>query len=270
MISGRRDLLRALIHHRTYTNATSGAVIDYYEVEVRQIQKQIYPNLGTTTLYAYDGMEPGPTFQMHQGRGRSDDSAPCPYLLTLSIEAVVRFTNNSPTNSSVHVHGQYNRAPFDGWAADYTYTGQYKDYYYPNAQNARTIWYHVSSQQDGSKDQSHHFQDHTEFETGENVYMGLVGFYLLSDGEEQALDLPRDNHDIAMVITSKQYGPDGELVYNTNGNTGLWGDIIQVYGICHAQASSCARTDNGSGTVNLGRIWRSNHENIASDCSMAL
>jgi bilirubin oxidase len=45
---------------------------------------------------------------------------------------------------SVHVHGQYNRAPFDGWAADMTAPGQYKDYYYPNAQNARTIWYHVS------------------------------------------------------------------------------------------------------------------------------
>lgn len=46
---------------------------------------------------------------------------------------------------SVHVHGQYNRAPFDGFAADMTPPGSYKDYYYPNAQNARTIWYHVSS-----------------------------------------------------------------------------------------------------------------------------
>jgi hypothetical protein len=45
---------------------------------------------------------------------------------------------------SVHVHGQYNRAPFDGWASDRATPGQYKDYYYPNAQNARTIWYHVS------------------------------------------------------------------------------------------------------------------------------
>jgi hypothetical protein len=36
------------------------------------------------------------------------------------------------------------RAPFDGWAADTADPGQYKDYYYPNAQNARTIWYHVS------------------------------------------------------------------------------------------------------------------------------
>lgn len=68
--------------------------------------------------------------------------------------------------------------------------------------------------------------------------MGLNGFYLLSDEEEQALDLPKGNFDIAMVISSKQYGSNGELVYNTNGNTGLWGDIIQVYKYCHTQASS--------------------------------
>ena len=72
-------------------------------------------------------------------------------------------------------------------------------------------------------------QDHTEFETGENVYMGLDGFYLLRDDEEQALNLPRDAHDIPLSICAKRYGPDGALVYNTNGNTGVWGDVIHVY-----------------------------------------
>ncbi|KAH8722545.1 hypothetical protein GQ44DRAFT_828866 [Phaeosphaeriaceae sp. PMI808] len=108
-------------------------------------------------------------------------------------EAVVRFTNSGPTNISVHVHGQYNRAPFDGRAADYTHPGQYKDYHYPNAQNARTIWYH----------------DHTEFVTGENVYRGQAGFYLLKDEEEDA---------------------DSALIYDTNGNNNVFGDIIQVNG----------------------------------------
>lgn len=140
-------LAQVLICHRTYTNSTSGAVIDYYEVEIRSLEKQIYPNLGKATLTGYDGLEPGPTFMMRKGRGSLESSlAHYQDPLTRLIEAVVRFTNNSPTNSSVHVHGQYNRAPFDGWAADYAYPGQYKDYYYPNAQNARTIWYHVSSQ----------------------------------------------------------------------------------------------------------------------------
>jgi bilirubin oxidase len=57
-------------------------------------------------------------------------------------EAVVRFINHSDRTNSVHLHGSYSRAPFDGWADDTTDVGEYKDYYYPNAQNARTLWYH--------------------------------------------------------------------------------------------------------------------------------
>ncbi|KAF2028812.1 bilirubin oxidase [Setomelanomma holmii] len=181
----------------TYANNTSGANIDYYEVEVKSLTKLIYPNLPPTQLYSYDGYQPGPTFMMRKGR-----------------EAVVRFINNSPTNVSTHVHGQYNRAPFDGWAADYAWPGQYKDYHYPNAQNARTIWYH----------------DHTEYETGLNVYMGLDGFYILSDEEETALQLPSGPYDIPLSICAKQYDSNGSLVYDTNGDNGIFGDVIQVNG----------------------------------------
>lgn len=34
------------------------------------------------------------------------------------------------------------RSPWDGWAEDTIIPGQYKDYYYPNSQNGRTLWYH--------------------------------------------------------------------------------------------------------------------------------
>jgi hypothetical protein len=54
----------------TYTNDTTGAIIDYYEVEVKSIKKQIYPDLPATTLFAYDGLQPGPTFIMQKGRGK--------------------------------------------------------------------------------------------------------------------------------------------------------------------------------------------------------
>ncbi|KAF2865147.1 bilirubin oxidase [Massariosphaeria phaeospora] len=181
----------------TYTNESSGALIDYYEVEVKTLKKQIYPNLPECDMIGYDGITPGPTFVMRQGR-----------------EAVVRFTNNGPTNVSVHVHGQYNRAPFDGWAADYALPGQYKDYYYPNAQNARTIWYH----------------DHTEFVTGEHTYQGQEGFYIITDPEEQALGLPSGKYDVALGLASRVYRANGSLWYETNNDVGLWGDIIQVNG----------------------------------------
>ena len=70
-----------------------------------------------------------------------------------------QFINHSGRTNSVHLHGSYSRAPFDGWADDVTEDGQYKDYYYPNAQNARTLWYH----------------DHAIEHTAENAYMGQAG-----------------------------------------------------------------------------------------------
>lgn len=95
-------------------------------------------------MVGYDGLHPGPTFIMRKGKGKSESISHI-YNFSLFLEAVVRFANRGPINISTHVHGQYNRAPFDGWASDYTYPSQYKDYHYPNAQNARTIWYHVST-----------------------------------------------------------------------------------------------------------------------------
>ncbi|KAF2643829.1 bilirubin oxidase [Massarina eburnea CBS 473.64] len=181
----------------TWTDDSTGASIDYYEVELKTFEQQIFPNLPPTELEGYDGMSPGPYFLMQQGR-----------------EAVVRFTNDGPSNMSVHVHGQYNRAPFDGWAADYAYPGQYKDYYYPNTQNARTIWYH----------------DHTEHETAENAYRGQEGGYIITDPQEQALNLPKGNYDVMLAIAAKAYNADGSLKWDTNSGAGLWGDIIQVNG----------------------------------------
>ncbi|CAO2651913.1 Nn.00g001960.m01.CDS01 [Neocucurbitaria sp. VM-36] len=234
-------------NEHTYIDDMTGAIIDYYEVEVRSFKANIYPNLPATDMVGYDGLYPGPTFMMQKGR-----------------EAVVRFSNNGPTNMSTHVHGQYNRAPFDGWAADYAYPGQYKDYYYPNAQNARTIWYH----------------DHTEFKTGENVYMGLEGFYLLRDDEEQALGLPAGIYDIPLSLSDKQYSVNGSLVYNTNFNNGLWGDVIQVNGqpwpFLNVEPRKYRfRLLNGavSRTFNLSLHLDSNEEAldfsvIASDCGL--
>ena len=65
-------------------------LIDYYEIYINQFTKKIYPTKGDTTMVGYDGMSPGPTFLVEQGR-----------------EAVVRFINNATDASSVHLHGSY-------------------------------------------------------------------------------------------------------------------------------------------------------------------
>ena len=59
--------------------------------------------------------------------------------------------------------------------------------------------------------------------------MGLEGFYLLTDDEEEALGLPAGDYDVPLSLSDKQYSANGSLVYNTNADNGLWGDVIQVY-----------------------------------------
>jgi bilirubin oxidase len=73
-----------------YRNETTGAIVDYYEVEIKTFQQQVYQGLKPATLYGYDGISPGPTFRMEKGR-----------------EAVVRFVNNGTLATSVHLHGSY-------------------------------------------------------------------------------------------------------------------------------------------------------------------
>jgi bilirubin oxidase len=116
--------------------------IDCHEVEVKSLDKKIYPDLIPMPMVGYDGLQSGPTFVVRRGHGTLE-SIPSSCNFTRSKEAVIRFVNNCPMNMTVHVHGQYNHAPFEGWAADYKYPSKHKDYHYPNAQNVRTIWYYV-------------------------------------------------------------------------------------------------------------------------------
>lgn len=129
-------------------------------------------------------------------------------------EAVIRFKNHGDNDMSVHLHGCYTRAPFDGWAEDVTKPGEYKDYYYPNSQSARTLWYH----------------DHAVGQTAENAYFGMAGFYILHDPAEDALGLPTGKYDIPLALNSKQYNSDGTLFNPKDEHMSMEGDVIHVNG----------------------------------------
>lgn len=62
--------------------------------------------------------------------------------MTKGRKAVVRLVNDYGRPSSIHLHGSFSRAPFDGWAKDVTGPGQYKGYYYPNAKTEEMFWCH--------------------------------------------------------------------------------------------------------------------------------
>lgn len=66
--------------------------------------------------------------------------------------------------------------------------------------------------------------------TAENAYAGQAGAYIVTDPEEDALNLPSGYgvYDIPLILSAKQYNDDGTLFSLENEDNSLWGDIIQV------------------------------------------
>ncbi|KAH7108568.1 bilirubin oxidase precursor [Auriculariales sp. MPI-PUGE-AT-0066] len=184
----------------TYTNTTTNTAIDYYELEIKPFTAQTYPasqGFKATTYVGYNGIAPGPTFHINQGR-----------------ETVVRFINKSNSSSAIHLHGSYSRPMWDGWANDLVPPNYYKDYYYPNRQSARTLWYH----------------DHAFEITAVNAYFGQAGFYILQNPAESKLGLPQGQYDVPLMINSRFHKSNGQLVSPAGETTALYGDVISVNG----------------------------------------
>ncbi len=180
---------------------------DCYRIAIKEAQAEILPGF-QTTVWAYDGIVPGPTIVVQQGR-----------------KAKVRFLNQLPLQhptlkytpwTSVHLHGSASLPSDDGYASDITYPGEYKDYRYPNHQHARTLWYH----------------DHGVHHTAENVNMGQAG----------AVPHVRPARALAAaaagaVRRAADRSPTGcsrrpaSSCSTTNDHSGMYGDVILVNGV---------------------------------------
>jgi spore coat protein A len=172
---------------------------DYYDITMRVGTKQIVPGK-LTTIWGYNGMYPGPTIKARGGR-----------------RTVVRQLNNLEESISVHLHGGHTPPESDGHPTDLVGPGGSKTYIYPNNQAAANLWYH----------------DHAVDVTGRHVYMGLAGFYLISDDLEDSLPLPKGENDIALLIQDRLFNSDGSLNYPLTDNTirtGVTGDTVLVNG----------------------------------------
>jgi spore coat protein A len=84
-----------------------------------------------------------------------------------------------------------------------------KPYTYENLQEAATLWYH----------------DHALGITRTNVYMGLAGFYILRDANENALRdtgvLPKHPYEVPIVIQDRMFTADGSLFYPSTAQGNL-------------------------------------------------
>jgi FtsP/CotA-like multicopper oxidase with cupredoxin domain len=180
----------------------------YYTLVQEQVK---LPILGegrpSTTIWGYNGYTPGPTIMNSQGQ-----------------KAVVRQINKLPDVhpdlrynvwTSTHLHGSCSLPQYDGYASDITHPGQFKDYHYPNIQDARTLWYH----------------DHGVHITAPNAYMGLAAQYILHDPLELALPIPHGRYDVPLILKDAMFQKNGDLVIDDNNESGIYGDVILANGV---------------------------------------
>jgi len=100
----------------------------------------------------------------------------------------------------VHIHGMHTESRYDGGPENGFNPGESKLYYYPNIQDAASLWYH----------------DHAIGVTRLNAYAGLAALYWIRDSFEDGLNLPKGNYEIPLVIQDKGFYNDA------GGNLSLW------------------------------------------------
>ena len=198
-----------------------GTLGDYRLFTVIQEQSvaDIVPGLGTP-VYGYGYIDdagvkrpvrvPGPTIDVDR-TGRDGG-------LPVKLRVINRLPAEHPQwghpfNTSTHLHGSASLPQYDGYADDVTPPQHYKDYWYPNHQDARTLWYH----------------DHGVHHTAQNAYGGLAAQYHLHDSEQERY-LPRGQYDVPVTISDAMFSADGRLSYDDHDFSGLWGDVILVNG----------------------------------------
>jgi FtsP/CotA-like multicopper oxidase with cupredoxin domain len=125
--------------------------------------------------------------------------------------------NNLPAQSILHWHGLHVPANMDGNPMYAINQGETYIYEFEIHNRAGTYWYHA----------------HTHSVTARQVYSGLAGLLIVSDEQEQALNLPSGDLDIPLVIQDRSFDEHNQLSYSSHmmqRMQGFLGDQIMING----------------------------------------
>ncbi len=179
----------------------------HYTIGIQEFQDTLHPALGPTTLWGYvpsKYLVAGPAAPRHLGgivvaqRGvplQFTFRNNLPPVHPIPVDITIPGANQAVNRTAVHLHGGLvpwisDGGPFDWWAPDGTHGASFlnnialrtsvpapneAEYYYPNNQSARFVWYH----------------DHAWGITRVNAYAGIATGYIIRDNFELGLGLPR-------------------------------------------------------------------------------
>jgi suppressor of ftsI len=142
----------------------------------------------------------GPTLHLHKGQ-----------------KVRIYLRNMLPAESILHWHGLHVPANMDGNPSYAINQNETYIYEFEILNRAGTYWYH----------------SHAHSVTAKQVYSGLAGLMIVSDKQEQALNLPRDEQDIPIVIQDRNFNNQNQLVYSAHmmqRMQGFLGDQLLING----------------------------------------
>ncbi|WP_310441199.1 multicopper oxidase family protein [Sulfurimonas sp.] len=155
-----------------------------------------------TDVLTFQGDLPNPTIRIKNG----DDFE-------------LDFTNSLEKPTIIHWHGLLVPETMDGHPKDAIAANMTKEYRYRVNQRAGTFWYHT----------------HPHGRTGEEIYYGLAGLYIIEDEDEKRLNLPSGEFELPLIIQDRRFDKEGNLIYKEaqQDNIGVLGNVIMVNSTPH-------------------------------------
>lgn len=129
----------------------------------------------------------------------------------------IHFVNELPESSIIHWHGMHVPEMADGHPHMAIDPHETYIYNFTILDRAGMYWYHP----------------HPHGRTGPQVYFGLAGLMIISDDEEENLNLPSGKYDIPLVLQDRIINEDNQFVYDLGQmpGDGMLGDEYLINGI---------------------------------------
>lgn len=197
--------------------------VPFYKISMHEMQSKVHRDMPPTRVWGFGGTSPGPTFETRGGEGALVEWAnelPNRHLLPIDHTMHGADASKPDVRVAVHLHGAKVPAASDGYPEDWRVPGKSALCYYPNRQDAATLWYH----------------DHALGITRLNIYAGLFGSFIIRDDFEDALNLPRRKYEIPIVLCDRSFDQKGQLFYPVSGDprspwvSEVFGDGVLVNG----------------------------------------
>lgn len=178
----------------------SSLKIPYFRLSMRQAETKLHRDLKPTRFWGFNSALPGPTIEARSGQGIFVEWAndlPTSHLFPIDHNLEGAESDKPVVRGVVHLHGGRVPPESDGFPENWFVTGKSSVCFYPNNQEATTLWYH----------------DHAMGINRLNTYAGLFGFYLIRDSVEATLALPAGRFEIPLVLCDRLLDQEGQLVY---------------------------------------------------------